>query len=90
MTHYSNTKNPADFPREPAPFNEKFIDLAESVGFNTEALAQYAGGFPREDLIVLEDFYIQIVERCAQFVDRAISEGGVDGQSVREHFGIGQ
>lgn len=29
-----------------------------------------------------------IVEECAQFVDREISEGGVDGQMLKEHFGV--
>ena len=29
-----------------------------------------------------------IVRECADFVDRAISDGGVDGRAVKEHFGV--
>jgi hypothetical protein len=36
--------------------------------------------------------YIQfaelIVRECADYVDSAISNGGVDGRSLKEHFGI--
>ena len=29
-----------------------------------------------------------IVRECAELVDRAIGDGGVDGRVVKEHFGI--
>jgi hypothetical protein len=29
-----------------------------------------------------------IVLECADLVDRAISDGGVDGRVVKEHFGV--
>jgi len=29
-----------------------------------------------------------IVRECAELVDRAISDSGVDGRAVKEHFGI--
>jgi hypothetical protein len=29
-----------------------------------------------------------IVKECADFVDRAISDGGVDGRILKEHFGV--
>ncbi len=29
-----------------------------------------------------------IVQECAGIVDRAISDGGVDGQVLKQHFGI--
>jgi hypothetical protein len=36
--------------------------------------------------------YIQfaelIVKECADYVDSAISNGGVDGRSLKEHFGV--
>jgi hypothetical protein len=38
----------------------------------------------------LEKFAELIVEECAKFVDSAISDGGVDGQSVKQHFGVEQ
>lgn len=35
-----------------------------------------------------EKFAEMIVRECARYVDRAITDGDVDGQSVKEHFGI--
>jgi len=29
-----------------------------------------------------------IVRECAELVDRAISDGGVDGRILKQHFGI--
>jgi hypothetical protein len=29
-----------------------------------------------------------IVRECADYVDSAISDGGVDGRSLKEHFGV--
>jgi hypothetical protein len=29
-----------------------------------------------------------IVKECADLVDRAMSDGGVDGRVVKEHFGV--
>jgi hypothetical protein len=29
-----------------------------------------------------------IVRECADMVDRAISDGGVDGRVLKEHFGV--
>ena len=29
-----------------------------------------------------------IVKECADMVDRAISDGGVDGRILKEHFGV--
>ena len=36
----------------------------------------------------LEKFAELIVRECADLVDRAISDGGVDGRVVKEHFGV--
>ena len=35
-----------------------------------------------------EKFAELIVRECANFVDSAISDGGVDGRSLKEHFGV--
>ena len=35
-----------------------------------------------------EKFAELIVRECADLVDRAISDGGVDGRVVKEHFGV--
>jgi hypothetical protein len=29
-----------------------------------------------------------IIKECADYVDSAITDGGVDGRSLKEHFGI--
>jgi hypothetical protein len=36
----------------------------------------------------MEKFAELIVQECAELVDRAISDGGVDGRVVKEHFGV--
>jgi len=36
----------------------------------------------------LEKFAELIVKECADMVDRAISDGGVDGRILKEHFGV--
>ena len=36
----------------------------------------------------LEKFAELIVQECAELVDRVISDGGVDGRVVKEHFGV--
>jgi hypothetical protein len=35
-----------------------------------------------------EKFAELIVRECADMVDRAISDGGVDGRILKEHFGV--
>jgi len=35
-----------------------------------------------------EKFAELIIKECAELVDRAISDGGVDGRVVKEHFGV--
>ncbi len=29
-----------------------------------------------------------LIQECADYVDSAISDGGVDGRSLKEHFGV--
>ena len=36
----------------------------------------------------LQEFAELIIRKCANFVDTGISDGGVDGRSLKEHFGI--
>jgi len=38
--------------------------------------------------IVRGKFAELIVRECADFVDNAISDGGIDGHSLKEHFGV--
>ncbi len=39
-------------------------------------------------LFSTEKFAQLIVRECADMVDRAISDGGVDGRILKEHFGV--
>ncbi len=36
----------------------------------------------------VEKFAELIVRECAELVDRAISDGGVDGRVLKQHFGV--
>lgn len=38
--------------------------------------------------IDLDRFAELVVKECADIVDRAVGDGGVDGRVVKEHFGI--
>jgi hypothetical protein len=57
--------------------NERFRELAEQCHH------RYS-----EHNIDLEKFAELIVKECADYVDSAISDGGVDGRSLKEHFGV--
>jgi hypothetical protein len=46
--------------------------VVESMGINEE----------------LNKFAELLVRECADYVDSAISDGGVDGRSLKEHFGV--
>lgn len=35
-----------------------------------------------------EKFAELIVKECAELVDRAVSDGGVDGRVLKQHFGV--
>ena len=35
-----------------------------------------------------EKFVQLLVQECADYVDSAVSNGGVDGRSLKEHFGV--
>jgi hypothetical protein len=68
---------------------QKLDVLASQAGFDVDRLrSPHPGGFPREDMLALESFAELIVRECANVVDTAISDGGVDGRSLKEHFGV--
>ena len=62
--------------------NERIKQLAEQSGISRQYQEEYFG--PK----LLEQFTELIVKECADFVDGAISDGGVDGRSLKEHFGV--
>lgn len=54
--------------------NERIRKLAVQAGFDIEQLKQYPGGFPREDLLLLESFAELIVRECIDVVDNVYHE----------------
>jgi len=60
--------------------NQRIKELAREAGL----LAYNPEGPPTK----LEKFAELIVKECADMVDRAISDGGVDGRILKEHFGV--
>ena len=46
--------------------NERILELMTKAGFDVEKLRMYPGGWPREDLLVLQDFAELIVKECVQ------------------------
>jgi hypothetical protein len=64
--------------------NERIKELMEEAGiydFVVESM-----GINEE----MEKFAELIVKECADMVDRAISDGGVDGRFLKEHFGVAE
>ena len=66
----------------------KFLDQ-EFYKNHVEPLANI---FTNGDNAVLNEYMTKfaelIVRECAHLVDRAISDGGVDGLVIKEHFGV--
>ena len=48
--------------------NERIVELMAKAGFDIEKLRMYPGGFPREDLLILQDFAELIIKECNQAV----------------------
>lgn len=75
---------------------EVFNHLASQAGFDVEALtAPHPGGFPREDVLVLESFAELIIRECAKFLDENSEldqcNNNVwfpDPDELLKHFGI--
>ena len=62
--------------------NERILELMTKAGFDVEKLRMYPGGWPREDLLVLQDFAELIVRECASKVTRN------EALNILEHFGV--
>ena len=70
--------------------NERIRSLLERAEY--QAQKQYGPDWevyvePSREQI-LEKFAELIVRQCANVVDTAISDGGVDGRILKEHFGL--
>lgn len=67
--------------------NERIKELAEQAHEYTDQVIS-SSGWSNGDEIFEEKFAELIVQECAELVDRAISDGGVDGGVLKQHFGI--
>ena len=71
--------------------NDRILKLMAEAGFDVEKLRMYPGGWPREDLLVLEDFAQLVVK---EVFDCIANEGfevyGPVTQKVKEHFGVSE
>jgi hypothetical protein len=75
--------------------NERILKLMAEAGFDVEKLRTYPGGWPREDLLVLEDFAKLIVRECMSKTAGYLLEDEFGGSDVKEaseelakHFGV--
>jgi hypothetical protein len=69
--------------------NDRILKLMAEAGFDVEKLRMYPGGWPREDLLILQDFAQLIVK---EVFDCIANEGfevyGPVTQKVKKHFGV--
>jgi len=73
--------------------NERILELMTKAGFDVEKLRMYPGGWPREDLLVLQDFAELIVRECANICfseadGHRIAFGEHCGIVIKQHFGV--
>jgi len=70
--------------------NERILELMTKAGFDVEKLRMYPGGWPREDLLVLQDFAELIVRECVEVVKWTPSQFPNDEyvKNIKEHFGV--
>ena len=65
--------------------NERIKELAIKAGL----LSADYNGFDSNRLTKSEEKFAELIVReCAELVDRAISDGGVDGRVLKQHFGV--
>jgi hypothetical protein len=50
--------------------NERILELMAEAGIDVERLRMHPGGWPKEDLLVLEDFAKLIVKECADIANQ--------------------
>ena len=69
--------------------NERIFELAKQADLiHWDTLPSGARTPDHESVVKAKKFAELIVRECAELVDRAISDGGVDGRAVKEHFGV--
>jgi hypothetical protein len=77
--------------------NQRILELMTKAGFDVEKLRIYPGGFPREDLLVLEDFAKLVAKECVDICNRIYFERYPDaedweqseeGDAIKQYFGV--
>lgn len=70
--------------------NPRIQELMTEAGIDVERLRMHPGGWPREDLLVLEDFAELIVEEMYDFMCKATDNDGAwpSSKEVKQHFGV--
>jgi arsenate reductase-like glutaredoxin family protein len=73
--------------------NHKILELVKQAGGHFSTHNLMSNPVQQREFIELWDDRIEkfaelIVKECASYVDEAISEGGVDGRGLKEHFGV--
>ncbi len=65
--------------------NERIRELINQA----QQYAEYVTPQGLEWLPVFKEKFAELIVReCAELVDRAISDGGVDGRVLKQHFGV--
>lgn len=80
--------------------NPRFLELMAQAGVDVDKLRMYPGGFPREDLLVLEDFARLVVQACVEQAhgvaelrganDDMIYGADVAAGRIAKYFGVDQ
>ena len=69
--------------------NERIKELVRQAGITTNLDTDFFEKDPNKWVDYFSEKFAElIVKECADLVDRAISDGGVDGRVVKEHFGV--
>lgn len=77
--------------------NKRIKELADQAGFNVEKLMEPCiGGWPREDILVLESFARLIVQECSKVAEDDITDGDACctntadriSRQIKKHFGV--
>ena len=58
--------------------NERILELMAKAGFDVEKLRTHPGGWPREDLLILQDFAKLIINDCVRVVLDTYGTGACD------------
>jgi hypothetical protein len=65
--------------------NERIQDLIKQMD---KACLPYGNNAMTITDVDLEYFAKLIIQQCAAYIDSSISDGGIDGRSLKQHFGF--